>query len=104
MADSHQFKLGNALNSSFDEALWARLASRTEHLHTSCQACPYRLSCQGGCMSEAIHHKGDPFEKTEYCTLWKALFAEIDITIDRYEPRQIAAWLRFIDVSNQPRA
>ena len=104
MADSHQLPLGNALTGHFDHALWQRLAQRTDHLDATCKVCPYRLSCQGGCMSEAIHHHGDPFGKTEYCILWKALFAEVDALLDREPLEKIVHWLKFVANKHTPKA
>lgn len=81
MADSGHFPLGNAVEGRFDAVTWTRLAQRQRHLDASCKACPWRQSCGGGCMNEAIASHGDPFAKTELCSVWKALFAAIDATI-----------------------
>lgn len=102
MADSRQYKLGNALVGIFDEELFNKLVSRSDHLTYSCQVCEYKNSCQGGCMSEAIHHYGDLFAKTDYCGLWKALFAEIDRAIETHGPEKIAHWLLFLENKYKP--
>jgi radical SAM protein with 4Fe4S-binding SPASM domain len=102
MADSKQFKLGNAISGEFNQALWERLGSRGEHLDQSCRVCPYRASCQGGCMSEAIHHHNDPFAKTEYCGLWKALFKASDDLLDTHGPEKVSHWLKFIETRHSP--
>lgn len=81
MADSGHFPLGNALQQRFEEDTWKRLAQRQQHLDQSCQKCPWKQSCGGGCMNEAIHRFGDPFAKTELCSVWTALFRAIDATI-----------------------
>ena len=54
-------------------------------------------------MSEALHHTQDMFGKTEYCDLWKALFAEVDKLLLNYDNNKIAHWLNFISVKNTPR-
>ena len=102
MADSRQFKLGNALSGEFDELLFNKLVSRSNFLDQTCQTCSFVKSCQGGCMSEAIHHRGDIFGKTDYCGLWKALFAEIDKTLDQNTPEKVAHWLKFIESKYRP--
>jgi radical SAM protein with 4Fe4S-binding SPASM domain len=103
MADSKQLKLGNALTGEFDIDLWEKIKSRKHNLAESCQKCDYVNVCQGGCMSEALHHTQDMFGKTEYCDLWKALFAEVDKLLLNYDNNKIAHWLNFISVKNTPR-
>lgn len=102
MADSRQYRLGNAITGDFDETIFNKLVSRTSHLDSTCQNCSFVKSCQGGCMSEAIHHRGDVFGKTDYCDLWKALFFEIDKIINQNDPKKIAHWLKFIENKYRP--
>ena len=97
MADSKQFSLGNAVTGIFHHEVWDRLRSRSEHLEHSCRTCNYRQSCQGGCMSEAIHHTGNPFGKTEYCGLWKIIFGKCDALIDTHGTEVVGRWLRFLN-------
>jgi radical SAM protein with 4Fe4S-binding SPASM domain len=78
MADSNNYKLGNAISGTFNEEIWKRLSKRSSKLNKSCQTCTWRNSCAGGCMNEAIQHHGDPFAKTELCPLWMRIFTEID--------------------------
>lgn len=78
MADAGHFPLGNAVERRFDETTWRRLARRTAHLDTTCKRCPWLHSCGGGCMNEAVQRFGDPFAKTELCSVWTALFSAID--------------------------
>lgn len=81
MADSGHYSLGNALRGEFHDDLWMRLAQRRNHLDTSCKTCPWVDSCGGGCMNEAISRFGDPFAKTELCSVWTTLFQAIDTNI-----------------------
>lgn len=78
MADARHFPLGNALDRTFDETTWKRLARRTQHLDSSCKSCPWLQACGGGCMNEAIERFGDPFAKTELCKVWTMIFTEMD--------------------------
>lgn len=78
MADSQQFPIGNALNETLDTETWSRLDARRLHLSSECRVCPWRRECQGGCMSEAIHHTGSPYGRTELCPVWKSLFSLFD--------------------------
>jgi radical SAM protein with 4Fe4S-binding SPASM domain len=103
MADSKQLKLGNALSGEWDGVLWEKIKSRQDHLDQSCKTCDYVAVCQGGCMSEALHHTQDLYGKTEYCDLWKMLFAEVDEVLATHAPEKVAHWLRFIEVKHTPR-
>jgi len=94
MADSKQHKLGNALNKEFFKEIWRMLDKRGVKLPSDCLSCDYLSSCQGGCMSEAIHHSGSVFGKTEFCELWKSLFCEIDQNINIHGSKKIRDWLR----------
>lgn len=78
MADSGQFRLGNAIDGRFETGLWGELDQRRQHLDEECRSCPWRRECQGGCMSEAIHHTGSIYGRTKLCPVWKALFARFD--------------------------
>jgi radical SAM protein with 4Fe4S-binding SPASM domain len=92
MADSDQFPLGNAVKNEFDEDLWERLNNRRHHLDNSCKSCDYLNSCQGGCMSEAIHSTKSMYGKTELCGLWKTIFSKIDENIERYGTEKVINW------------
>lgn len=92
MADSNQMRLGNAVKSDFDIDLWKRLNSRREHLDSSCKSCSYLKSCQGGCMSEAIHSTKSMYGKTELCGLWKTIFAKIDENIETHGIDKVKNW------------
>lgn len=93
MADSDQARLGNALTGDFDTDLWRSLAARAEHYDSSCRACTWLAECQGGCMSEALHHTGNPYGKTELCGLWKGIFAAADRAIDHHGGAAVRTWL-----------
>jgi radical SAM protein with 4Fe4S-binding SPASM domain len=78
MADARHYPLGNALTGTFHHQTWELLAKRTQHLDTSCKACPWLSACGGGCMNEAVEQFGDPFAKTELCPVWTRIFSHID--------------------------
>jgi len=92
MADSNQNKLGNAINREFDSELWKKLNLRKEHLDSSCKSCAYLKSCQGGCMSEAIHSTKSIYGKTDLCPLWKTIFSKIDRVIDVEGVERVKNW------------
>lgn len=92
MADSDQNKLGNAINEDFDTTLWNQLNLRKQHLDKSCKSCSYLESCQGGCMSEAIHSSKSIYGKTELCPLWKTIFAKIDEVIESEGVDRVKKW------------
>jgi len=94
MADSGQLCLGNALTGVFDQTLWQRMADRVHHIDHNCRVCPWQSECQGGCMSEALHHTGDLYGRTELCAVWTALFQRMDAALDRYGAQAIAGWLK----------
>ncbi len=94
MADSDQYPLGNALTRSFDLETWEMLSRRQQHFDSHCRVCPWLAECQGGCMSEAIHHTGSAFGRTELCTVWKGLFARIDAVIAAHGADAVGAWVR----------
>lgn len=83
MADSQNYKLGNAINADFDEATWRLLARRSTHLSEECSACTWKTECGGGCMNEAIQEFGDPFARTELCPVWKSTFRLIEKTMEK---------------------
>lgn len=91
-SDSDQMRLGNALQGSFDWALWERMRERAQHLDGSCKVCPYREQCHGGCMSEGFHLTGSPFGKTGLCVVWKTLFARIDALVAAHGAPVVARW------------
>jgi radical SAM protein with 4Fe4S-binding SPASM domain len=101
-ADSHQLKLGNAVDNQFDYALWNKIQSRVDKLSQDCYQCPYFNSCQGGCMSEALHHTGDIFGKTHYCHVWKSLFALIDEKLNTTPINKILFWLTKSELKSTP--
>lgn len=97
MADSKQYCIGNAINKTLDNELYERIKNRTFNLNSDCLSCDYFKECQGGCMSEAIHHKNDMYGKTSYCIVWKSLFSKIDKAIEQYGFNEIQKWLEKIN-------
>lgn len=102
MADSHQLKLGNAIDNLFDKPLWDTIVSRSEKLSKDCYTCQYYQSCQGGCMSESLHHTNDVFGKTHYCSVWKSVFKNIDDMLEKNNIQEVINWLHFIDKKSTP--
>jgi len=96
MADSDQFRLGNAVAGVFERDVWDGLARRRDHFDDKCRACKFLNACQGGCMSEAVHHTGSPYGRTELCDVWLAVFDRIDDLIDREGIEAVARWCREI--------
>jgi len=96
MADSKQFKLGNAIEETMDYKLVDFLASREESINHACGSCEYKESCQGGCMSEAIHAYGTHSDKTPYCELWKAVHRRINELIELHSPEKTREWIKRI--------
>jgi radical SAM additional 4Fe4S-binding domain len=92
MADSSQFPLGNALRGTFDWDLWRQLRSRTDTIDPRCASCPFFMACQGGCMSEAIHHTGSPYGRSDLCAVWTDLFHRIDALVERHGRQEVSAW------------
>lgn len=97
MADSKQIKLGNTLSGDFDYEMWNTLKNRSLHLSKECYKCDYFNECQGGCMSEAIHHSNDIYGKTDYCNVWKNLFKKIDEKIAIHGIAKIENWLSYMN-------
>ena len=96
MADSGQYKLGNAIEERFEREVWEALAERRDHFDAKCRSCKFLEACQGGCMSEAVHHTGSPYGRTELCAVWLAVFDRIDALIDREGIEAVADFCRRI--------
>lgn len=94
MADSDQFRLGNALTREFDWALWEELRNRKSRRDPKCEACPFVLSCQGGCMSAAIHDTGSMYGRPDLCALWTRLFEKIDRLVAANGVDAVDQWAR----------
>jgi len=77
MADSSQYKLGNALRSEFNPDILKRLSKRKKAILEECGDCEFYMSCKGGCMSEAVHAYDSFTKKTPYCSLWKEIHAKL---------------------------
>jgi radical SAM protein with 4Fe4S-binding SPASM domain len=97
MADAGQEPLGNALSGVFDREAWQRLSKRTEEIDPKCRSCPFFAACQGGCMSEAIHHTGSIYGRSEFCAVWTALFHRIDRGAATYGLEAIGKWMKGLD-------
>ncbi len=97
MADAKQYCIGNAINKTLNIELYEKIKNRTNNLNSDCLSCDYFKECQGGCMSEAIHHHNDMYGKTSYCIVWKSLFSKIDKAIDNYGYDEIQKWLENIN-------
>jgi radical SAM additional 4Fe4S-binding domain len=93
MADSKQVPFGNALMGVFERETWAALAARRDNIDPKCQSCPWFEACQGGCMSEAIHHTGSIYGRSDLCAVWTALFKRIDAAIDLHGRQEVARWV-----------
>jgi radical SAM protein with 4Fe4S-binding SPASM domain len=94
MADSGQMKLGNAIAGEFNTDIWSSLNDRQQHYDSKCRQCRWLAACQGGCMSEAIHHTGSPYGRTELCALWTSLFQRIDQAIEEHGQTALVEWCR----------
>lgn len=94
MADSGQYPLGNALLGHFDWQTWEMLRDRKTKIDPKCAACPFFATCQGGCMSEAIHHTGSPHGRSDLCAVWTALFKRIDALIEDKGKSEVSSWFR----------
>lgn len=92
MSDSGQHKLGNALEQTFDRDLWLALRNRKTKIDPKCAVCPFLSSCQGGCMSAAIHDTGDIYGRPDLCQLWTDLFHRIDNLVAMRGAPAVAAW------------
>jgi len=94
MADSRQYKLGNALRSEFNTDILKRLSKRKKAILEECGDCEFYMSCKGGCMSEAIHTYDSFTKKTPYCSLWKEIHAKIKHLICEYGTNNVREWMR----------
>lgn len=97
MADSNQYCIGNAIKGTFNHDIWQELYQRQNHLDNECQNCKWLKECQGGCMSEAIHHTGSIYGHTELCNTWKTIFSRIDKAIENHGITKIEDWLYKLD-------
>jgi radical SAM additional 4Fe4S-binding domain len=93
MADSRQVPFGNALEGVFDRETWASLAARRDNIDPRCARCPFFDACQGGCMSEAVHHTGSIYGRSDLCEVWTALFLRIDALIASHGRAVVARWV-----------
>ena len=93
MADSRQVPFGNALKGEFDKETWAALAARRDNIDPRCARCPFFDACQGGCMSEAIHHTGSIYGRLDLCAVWTALFKRIDTLVATHGRAEVAKWV-----------
>lgn len=73
MAETKNFKIGNALNGEHDSSILRKLSKRGLLLESDCLSCPYMKLCHGGCLNHALI-SGTELSKSEYCAVWKALF------------------------------
>ena len=92
MADSNQLPLGNAITSEFNIDLWNMIKHRKEHYDLNCKSCTWLSTCQGGCMSEALHSSKSMYGKTELCSSWKTIFSKIEIGIENYGLQNVINW------------
>lgn len=97
MADSTQVPLGNALQGRFDFEAWKSLQERKNRIDPKCRSCPFFAACQGGCMSEALHHTGSIYGRSEFCAVWTDLFQRIDRGAVEHGREAIGKWLDGLD-------
>jgi radical SAM protein with 4Fe4S-binding SPASM domain len=93
MADSKQVPFGNALSGEFDRVTWEALAARRDNIDPRCAACPWFDACQGGCMSEAVHHTGSIYGRSDLCWVWTVLFRRIDALIAEHGRASVTEWI-----------
>lgn len=93
MADSDQVPFGNALTGTLDHLAWSQLRARTSEIDPRCRSCPFFGACQGGCMSEALHHTGSIYGRSDLCAVWTALFKRIDAVAEAYGRDAVGQWL-----------
>lgn len=96
MADSGQHPLGNACLRSFDRGTWDMLRARKDRVDPKCGSCRWFASCQGGCMSQAIHDTGSPYGRPHLCSLWTALFRRIDTLVAARGLDEVEGWARSV--------
>lgn len=97
LSDSEQYKIGNAVDGSWNESLFQQIQNRSLFLDKNCLSCDYFKECQGGCMKESIDHHQDIYGKTLYCSIWKKLFAAIDEKINHTDKSSIENWLKKLE-------
>ena len=93
MGDAGLGRLGNALTGHWDPDTWDELDARPRRLLVDCYQCDYYKSCQGGCMLQSHQHGHGFHGRTDYCSVWKSLFARMDDTIKSRGAEAVAAWL-----------
>lgn len=93
LADSKHLKLGNSIKEVWNDKLFNEIAQRSYKLKTECYTCSYFKECQGGCMKEAVEQSGDMYGKTQYCQIWKSLFAKIDQQINAVGFEKVENWI-----------
>jgi len=93
LADSNAIKIGNAVDSIWDQDQWDIYNKRGENLHKDCLECPYLKDCQGGCMMHSIEDNNGPYGKPSYCYAWKKIFKKIDDNIDINGEEKILSWI-----------
>jgi radical SAM protein with 4Fe4S-binding SPASM domain len=94
MADSKQVPFGNALKGEFDRETWETLVARRDNIDPRCARCPYFEACQGGCMSEAVHHTGSIYGRSDLCAVWTDLFGRIDRLLETYGRPAVKEWIQ----------
>lgn len=94
MADSKQVPFGNALTGQFDRSTWEGLVARRDNIDPRCVRCPYFDACQGGCMSEAVHHTGSIYGRSDLCAVWTDLFVRIDRLLETHGRDAVKEWIR----------
>lgn len=94
MADSKQVPFGNALRREFDRETWEALVARRDNVDPRCAKCPYFDACQGGCMSEAIHHTGSIYGRSDLCAVWTDLFGRIDRLVETHGRDAVRSWIQ----------
>lgn len=93
MADSKQVPFGNALTGEFDRETWGALAARRDNIDPRCARCPFFDACQGGCMSEAVHHTGSIYGRSDLCAVWTALFKKMDALVAAHGRVEVSKWI-----------
>jgi radical SAM protein with 4Fe4S-binding SPASM domain len=94
MADSGQVPFGNTLEGTLDHLAWSQLRARTSEVDPRCRSCPFFGACQGGCMSEALHHTGSIYGRSDLCAVWTALFKRIDGVAEAHGRDAVGQWLQ----------
>lgn len=101
MADAGLGRLGNALTGEWNEDLVQAMSARPDHLSDDCRECEYLAECRGGCMFESIERGTGMYGKSSHCLSWKALFKQIDETIDLWGVLECQRWLARLDARYQ---